>query len=490
MTDIDQIDDVAIFRPLVRLVRQQEQTIKELRAQVAEMTAELARLKERVGSQQRKLFGKSSERRTRQPREKRPKKKRTKFGYRAQPDLPVETTKHTLDPDANNCLVCGGQLEPKSHVVEAGEEITVQEREYKIVRHVRSTYGCRCPAALVTAPGPVKLIHRGRYSLDFAISVAVDKYLQQTPLARQVRAMETRGLIIDTQTLWDQVWALANHLKPSYELIQSYIVGADVIGADETWWRVMEGSSSQKWWVWTITTHDAVFYHVDQRRNTDAARRCLGKYKGIIVCDAYKVYQSIAEDDPELSTALCWSHARRKFVEAHDAYPDECEQALGMIDELFLIERKVPAPDGLEGDPKADALARRTELRASESRPITEDLERWAKQQEALPKSSLRKAIGYMLNQWEGLTRFLDDPRIPIHNNHTEQEERNWAMGRKNHYGSRSKRGTLAAAILYTLIETARLCGVDPTTYLRVAATAAILNPGKAMLPHELMIPH
>lgn len=497
---IEQIKDLDTLRQIARL---QDVEIKGLHGRLVELTEKLAKLegkepieqlqlelttlKEQVANQQRKLFGKSSERRRRKTRgKKKPRKKRTKSGYRLQPELPVEVTEHILEPDEQDCNSCGGKLEPTDTLVEAGEEITVIEREYKIVRRQRRVYRCDCPGQEVVAPSPLKLIPRGRYSLDFAISVAIDKYLHHLPLARQVRAMRMHGLIIDTQTLWDQLNALAKHLQPSYEQIREFIVGADVIGADETWWRVMAKSSSKRWWVWAITTHDAVFYRVDESRSSKAAKECLGDYEGTVMCDAYIVYKTLAKAAPNLLLANCWSHARRKFIDAHAAYPDECDEVLDFIDELFLIERDTPDPNRLEGQAKLDALAQRKELRDTKSRAVTDQILEWANKQGALPKSGLAKAIRYMLNQWGPLLRFLEDPLIPLHNNHSEQELRIWVLGRKNHYGSRSKRGTEVAAIFYTLIETAKLCGVDPREYIRIATEAAICNPGQATLPHQL----
>lgn len=498
MADIEQITDLDTLRQIARLQAVENERLHRRLVELSEKLAklegkepieqlqlELVALKEQVANQKRKLFGKSSERRRRKIRGKKPGTKRTKFGYRLQPELPVEVVEQTLEPDERDCKSCGGKLEPTGALVEAGEEITVVEREYKIVRQMRRVYRCDCPGGQVVAPAPVKLIARGRYSLDFALSVAVDKYLHHLPLARQVRAMRMHGLVIDTQTLWDQLKVLAEHLRPSYQLIRDYILSADVIGADETWWRVMSKSSSKRWWVWAITTHDAVYYRVDERRSSEAAKRCMGGYKGTVTCDAYSSYRTLANADSDFVLAHCWSHVRRKFIEAHAAYPDECDVVLDLIDELFLIERDIQAPDGLDGQAKLDALAQRTELRASKSRALTDQLREWAGQQVALPKSSLAKAIQYMLNQWKSLLRFLEDPLVPIHNNHTEQEMRNWVLGRKNHYGSRSQQGTEVAAIFYTLLETAKLCGVNPRDYIRTAAEVAIREPGQATLPHQ-----
>jgi transposase len=129
---------------------------------------------------------------------------------------------------------------------------------------------------------------------------------------------------------------------------------------------------------------------------------------------------------------------------------------------------------------------RRAHLRAERSALLVAAIRTWAQGQRALPESSLGKAIAYMLGLWPGLTRFLNDPRIPLDNNATERALRGMVIGRKNHYGSRSRRGTEVAALFYSLIESAKLCGVEPKAYLLRALRAALATPGTVTLPHTL----
>ena len=145
-----------------------------------------------------------------------------------------------------------------------------------------------------------------------------------------------------------------------------------------------------------------------------------------------------------------------------------------MIDELFALERRTLEPEALEGDDKVMNAQIRQRLREQEARPVLERLRTWALSQRGLPKSSLRKATDYMLGHWTALVRFLEDSSIPIHNNRSERALRGLVLGRKNHYGSRSRRGTQVAAILYSLLDTAALNGLDPAVYLRRAVCAAI----------------
>jgi transposase len=136
---------------------------------------------------------------------------------------------------------------------------------------------------------------------------------------------------------------------------------------------------------------------------------------------------------------------------------------------------------------RAEVWRLRAALRAEQSAPIIAEIRSWAHRQRALPESSLGKAISYMLGLWAGLTRFLDDPRIPLDNNATERGLRGMVVGRKNHYGSRSKRGTEVAALFYSPIESAKLCGVEPKAYLLHAVCAALANPGTVTLPRALL---
>ena len=181
---------------------------------------------------------------------------------------------------------------------------------------------------------------------------------------------------------------------------------------------------------------------------------------------------------------------RRKFVEAEPHYPGPCAEVLDLIGQLYAVERACPRAVGAADEAEQTELRQRGPACARErSAPLVAAIRAWAQQQRALPESSLGKAIAYMLGLWPGLTRFLDDPRIPLDNNATERALRGMVIGRKNHYGSRSQRGTEVAALFYSLIESAKLCGVEPKAYLLQAARAALATPGTVTLPHALLPP-
>ncbi len=500
MVDFEQIEDLDLLRKHAKLAslereyfRKQAQKLArelaEFKAQQspAQLEFALIRQAEQLALLRHKVFGESSERRPSPDPPGAPptKKPQTGHGPTPQDRLPRREVHHRLEGDQLKCPVCDGTLEEMGEVTDDADEIDVQRRRFEVLKHRRHKYRCRCNGVVKTAPAPLRLIPGGRYSIDFAVALEIDKRLNHLPLDRQRRQMAREGLEISTQTMWDQEDALARLLEPSYIKLLAYILGDDILGADETHWRLMEPGSSKKWWVWCLTTHDAAWYMLEPSRSADTIRNVLGDYEGVVMCDAYVAYQSLAKgSEGRLRLAHCFAHARRKFYEIRAMYPEPCEQALDMIDALFLIERELPSPD-LEGDAKPQALELRRHRRNTDSRPIAAKLKTWAEQQTALPRSALAEAIGYLLGNWSGLTAFLDDPLIPIHNNRTERAARGIVLGRKNHYGSRSVRGTQVAAISYSLIETCILCGVDPEAYLRYTARAALRNPGTAILPHE-----
>lgn len=447
---------------------------------------ELEGLREQLAKMQHKLFAESSERRP-QPHAPEPSAKPAQRGHgpKEQPRLPVVELAHELDADKRRCPACDGDLTPMGGQHEESEEVTVVERRFVLVTHRRAKYRCRCNGAVVTAPGPDKLIPGGRYSVEFAVEVAAGKYLDHLPLERQSRQMAREGLAVDTQTLWNQLEALARHLQPTYEALRGKILASDVLHADETWWRLMQGKSSKRWWSWSISNEEAAHYRIAPQRSTQAARDVLGEYRGTVMADGYGVYESLSRAGPGFRLANCWSHARRNFVEIEPNYPRECDEVLSLIRELYGVERLAPRLAGLQDEEREEALRARARLRDEYSRPIMERIWQWATSQTGTPESGLRKAIMYLLERRAGLTRFLDDPRVPLDNNAAERALRGMVLGRKNHYGSRSLRGTQVAALFYSLLETAKLCGVEPKAYLRAAAVTAIREPGRAFLPEE-----
>jgi len=379
-----------------------------------------------------------------------PKAKKRKKGHgpTPQPNLPIELADHTYDEQSlPPCPSCRGTLKQwEGH------------------------------GAVLTAPGPVKLIPGGRYSVAFAAHSAIEKFADHLPLERQTRRMARQGLNVTSQTLWDQQAALAKHLEPSWQELCRRALAQDVLHVDETGWRMM-GAKKSKWTLFGLTAPDLAVYHLADSKSAVKTREILSGFQGTLVVDGYKVYPIVAELEG-LRIAHCWFHADRKFKDAKDP-PGPISKIRSLIHQLYEIEREVEGPF-----PGPEAVQKqRHALRQRKSRPVVEEIRRLAFDQGGLRRSTFGKALRYLLNHWEGLTLFLEDPRIRLDNNPAERVLRGPVVGRKNFYGNRSKRGARTAAILYSLIETAKLNGVNPSEYLREAAIAAIKHPGTVTLP-------
>ncbi len=474
--------------------RRLRQEIRELRAELDRrqgrdtglgLQVELDWLKELLAKRNHKLFGRSSERRPSQacaePEERPPQKG---HGPRPQPELPLVEQLHELPESERACPGCGGSLVAMGDQCEESDEITVVERVFVTVRHRRQKYRCRCNAAVVTAPGPRKLIPGGRYSPAFAAEVATAKYLDHLPLDRQKRMMRREGLEISSQTLWNQIEALAALLQPTYEALGERVLAEPVLNADETQWRLLSKRAQKPFWVWCVASADVVFYRILDSRSKDAAEIMMPHYEGTVIADGYGAYQALQRAGPGLQLAHCWAHARRKFVEAERFDPEPCKEVLSLIAQLYAVESDVPMLGGAASEEEhAERLTVRARLRNERSRPIIEQIRAWAEAQEVRPRSSVGEALGYLRELWPGLTRFLDDPRIGIDNNPVERALRTVVLGRKNHLGSRSRRGCEVAALFYTLLGTAQLRGVEPKAYLLRALDRALDDPTAVTYP-------
>jgi transposase len=413
---------------------------------------------------------------------------RTARPRRPHKTLPVVEVIHDLDEADKQCPRCGRALEEMLGQYEESEEIDVIQRIYRKLLHKRKKYRCRCNACIETAPGPPKLRRGARYSVEISIDVAANKYLYHLPLERQVRMMREDGLEIDSQTLWDQIAALAQLNKDLPARLLAYILAQPCIGADETHWRYL-GSCGQdqinkRWYIWSVCCDDAVVHRLYDSRSSAAAREVLAGFSGVGMADGYAVYSKLqGKPGTNFTLANCWAHARRKVVDVEKFYPMPANALLNLIAELFRIEVR-----GDSSLSKQEQLQQRAHLREQYSRPVVDAISVWNQHILAteLPESGIAKAAAYMKNIWLGLIHFLSDPKVPLTNNHTERSLRGPVVGRKNHYGSKSKRGMEVAAFFYTIFESAKLAGAEPRAYLR-HITHAALTDATVLLPHEFV---
>ena len=490
------------------------------------LTAEISKLQRQLDDRNRSIYGSTSERRRPSDGSKKDddkKKKRKKKGTGAtrttQRELPLEHVQHVLTPDqtAQGCSKCSGDLVEIKGQTEDSEVVGVQRIRYVRKAHHRHKYRCSCCGWIRTAPGPDRLVDGSRYSPEFAVQVAVDKYSDALPLSRQVARMKRAGLTVTSATLWDQLQYLYNLLLPTLLVLHQRVLKGEVCVADETPWRMMsnKGGGSKKWWLWTVSDGTGVYFQLVTSRGAEAACELLQNFAGILVTDDYVVYtslekartrnggvQMIVDEDgnpievptPDYTLATCWMHARRYLFKAERYHP-EAGPALDLIDELYKIERTAVAEveakvrdseTAVDGDlARMWLLDARRRLRDTRSRRCVRLLDTWREDVLRPDGTALAEATDHLDRLWSRLLLFLDNPKIPLDSGHAERQIRGPVVGRNNYRGCRSAHGAEVAALFFSLISTAKNMGLDPHAYLLVAVTKALRDRGCVFTPWD-----
>ena len=496
MIDIDRTRDTELLRQVAKIqdaelrrlqienivLRRENAALKgaspeEIEAKIAEFEKQLTESYEKT-----RLGG--SERRPRNDKPEKPKRAQKGHGPTPQPKLAIEHVEHDLDEADKVCPTCGGGLEPFDGQFAESEEVDVVGVQYVLKKHRRKKYRCPCGCSVQTADAPKRLVPGGRYSIEFAIRCVYDKFDGHLPYERQVRRMARAGLKTSTQTLWDQSLAVAGCFKDAIQRLHAYLLKQDLLLADESRWPLLGalGRKSKNWYAWTLVCDNAILHKIQDSRSNEAAAELLRNFKGVLVTDGYVVYTSKAKELGYVQ-AHCWSHARRKFLDAESSEPELAGHFLDDMGELFGVEREID--ECVAELSPVEAAELRAQVRDERSRAIVNRIGQRAAQARVLPRSPIAAAIKYLENRWDGLVRFVDDARVPTTSNAAERALRGLVLGRNNHFGSRSQRGTEVAAIFYSLIESAKLNGLNPVDYLRIGVQAH-LNGQQVPLPHEV----
>ena len=485
---VDQIQDIEVLRTLVKMQLQESARLKaqladaltQLHAkngsQAEQLALELDKMQKQHAAALKQLFGQKSERSARPDSPSTPRAAQIGHGPKEQQSLPIEQVVHELGADEAVCELCRAPLAEWQGQFEEAVEVDFIEPQVVLRKHLRKKYRCQCGGCVKTAPGPKKLFPKARYSIDFAVHVALQKYCYHLPLERQARELSRRGLDVTSTTLWDYLSALYALLQPAGDRLAQHVLAQPILGVDETSWRLLKSEQKGKskvWWVWARRCADAVHYTLDPSRSAETAKALLGNYSGTVLCDGYAAYESLARANPLLKLAHCWAHARRELL-PHELDP-RARRALRVIQRLYVLEKQV------RGRPP-DEIRRH---RQRKTRPLLEAFFKWLDALAIPSTSDLRNALRYIQLRKQPLLRFLDDPALNPDNNATERVIRGVVLGRKNHHGSRSERGTQVAALLYSLIDSAQLADVNPHDYLRRAVHAA-LDGVQIPLPHEI----
>ena len=375
-----------------------------------------------------------------------------------------------LAPDDTACPCCREAMTVIGE--DTSERLDVIPAQFRVIVTRRPKLACRsCAGIVVQAPAPARLIEGGIPTEAMIAHVLVARYADHLPLYRQAQILARQGVILERSTLSFWMGYAAAEVAPVVARLREMMLASTRIFADETVVPVLDpgrGRTKQGYF-WAMARDDrpwggseppAVIYSYAPGRGRIHASTMLGGYRGILQCDGYSAYKKFAGSksaEPSVTLAFCWSHVRRGFYDLAKAKAPIATETLQRIAALYEIEARV----------RGKSAADRRALRQAESKPLVTELRIWFEAQLAkLPaRGPTADAIGYALNHWDGLERFLEDGRIELDNNSVERAMRPVCLSRKNSLFAGSNEGAENWACLASLIETCKLNGVNPHAY-------------------------
>ena len=370
------------------------------------------------------------------------------------------------EPDSTLCTnaECSAPMERIGEDV--SEKLDYIPGSFQVERHVRGKWVCRCCEKLVQAPVPPQVIDKGIPTAGLLAQVIVSKYADHLPLARQERIFARAGVEIPRSTLAQWVGHCGVELMPLVEALRTEVLACPVLHADETPVQMLKPGAGKTYraylWAYAAGVFEplrAVIYDFCESRSGKHAGHFLEGWRGHLMVDDYAGYKALLATDG-ITELGCLAHARRKFFDLHAASASPlAARALEYFGLIYDIEREVR-----DASPE-----RRKQVRQEHGRRAVDALHTWMvlQRQQVPDGTATARALDYSLRRWAALTRFLEDGRLPVDNNHLEGQIRPIAVGKHNWLFAGSLRAGKRAAAVMTLVHSARLNGHDPLAYLR-----------------------
>jgi transposase len=390
--------------------------------------------------------------------------------------LPREVHEHL--PSEESCSICKGKLKKLGEDV--SEMLEYLPASFKVVRHVRPRMCCTGCDRIVQAPAPSRPIDRGMAGPGLLAHVLTSKFCDHLPLYRQSAIYAREGVELDRSTLARWVGESSSLLAPLVEHLRRHVMSASKLHGDDTPVPVLAPGTgkTRTGRLWTYVRDDrpsgsleppAVWFTYSPDRKGEHPQRHLAGFSGVLQADAYAGFNKLYEDG-SIQQAPCMAHIRRKFYDLMEAHHSPiATQAIERIGRLYAIEKEIRgrSPD------------QRRSIRKTRARPLLDSMHLWLQTSLAMlsRKSETAAAIQYALTLWPAMVRYVDDGRIEIDNSAAERSLRGIAVGRRNYLFAGSDRGGERAAVFYTLIESAKLNGLDPEAYLRHLLTHIAEHP-------------
>jgi transposase len=406
-------------------------------------------------------------------------------------NLPVTTQVYELRGEERVCPGCG--VERKEIGADESWQIEYLPGRFERIQHIRKKYACPgCEKAgenpqMAVAARPEAAIDKGMAGPGLLAYIVTSKFSDYLPLYRLEDIFERQGFAISRAT--QSVWCgdVAELVEPLYELMGERVRQSHVVATDDTILPMLSVGKTQAARMWVYVGDVAHPYNVFDftlNRGRDGPKYFLRDYRQVLLADAYGGYNGVVGGN-QITRAGCWSHARRRFIDAEKVAPEIAREAVDFIGALFRVERQA----------KDFSVEERLALRQAQSAPVLaklrEKLLAWKEQ--LLPKHPMAEAVNYALSQWAELNVFCSDGAVPIDNNVSEREMKRVVLNRKNSLFVGNPRGGRTAAILASLTSTCRRHEVDPQLYLTqllMNLPQAKVSALSAWLPDQWKIRH
>ena len=401
--------------------------------------------------------------------------------------------RNRLSEAAKHCPQCGEALAPFPGVDACDIiEVQVQAHIRRIERpRYQTTCGCAQLPGIVTAPPAPRVIPKSPLGVSVWTMVLLDKYLYSRPTHRLCQGLEHHGLHLSQGTLTDGLQRLKGLFEPLMPVLYERQMTEKLFHGDETRWEVfeeVEGKTGHRWYLWVMRSVSVVYYRMAPGRGADVPKGHFAKLRKdllnvVLVCDRYSAYKSLALECDELRLAFCWAHVRRDFLKAARSWPELERWMFPWVDDIRELYRLNAArlkewDEGLSLDQQSAVFDERQHDLLTKLRQMQERCELHLR--ESTLHLAQQKVLSSLQNHWDGLTVFATRPEVAMDNNTAERILRNPVVGRKNYYGSSSVWSAHFAAMMFSVLQTILLWGLNPHHWLSAFLQACAENGGQS----------
>lgn len=384
-------------------------------------------------------------------------------------------------------------IEPVEDITDCkrmGEEITevleYEPGELFVKKYVRPKYAKPHNSGVVIGELPVRPLEKAMAGEGLLSQIIIDKYVDHLPLYRQMQRFERSGVKLAYSTLTDWVSNTCQLITPLFEALKKQVLQSRYLHADETPIKVMDKDKKGEthrgyYWVYQNSIDKLLFFDYQEGRGREGPMEILENFSGYLQTDGYGVYE-VFDKKANITLIHCMAHARRMFNEALDNDSSVAEHALQEIQKLYAIERSCKE--------QLLNVEQIKVIRQQQSVPVLQALGEWMKQEyiKALPKSTIGKALAYSIERWERLSRYTANGILNIDNNPVENSIRPVALGRKNYLFAGSHEAAKRSGMLYSLLGTCKMHGVEPINWLKdvlLRIPTHPINRISELLPHR-----